>query len=181
MKAYTSPASLARADAAWSLANRLQQFGYAEIATGISANIEFATHFVRLWEKDGKVRAITKGGNGRERKIYEVIPQDQSPAPVIGDAYEQMWTVMRKFGSVSPVDLVAHCSVDVPLEDARAYCRTLLEAGYLRVVQQAIPGKREAIYRLKNATGPKAPRKRRITCIIDPNLHTVIPLTEAGQ
>ena len=66
-------------------------------------------------------------------------------------------------------------------EDARAYCRTLLEAGYLRVVQQAIPGKREAIYRLKNATGPKAPRKRRITCIIDPNLSTITPLTEGGQ
>jgi hypothetical protein len=181
MSRFASKTSVALAEAAWALALRLQQFGYADISSGVSVSMKFATHFVREWENLGKVRVIDKGGAIRGRKLYEVVPeQEQRPLPVIGDCYDQMWTVLRKFVSVSPVDLIAHCSVEVSIEDARSYCRMLLEAGYLRVVQQAVPGKKEAIYRLKNATGPKAPRKRRVTCVIDANLNTVTPLSEAG-
>jgi hypothetical protein len=181
MSRFASKTYTALAEAAWTLAMRLQQFGYSDISYGVSASMKFATHCVREWEKLGKVRVIDKGGAIRGRKLYEVVPeQEQRPMPVIGDCYDQMWTVLRKFGSVSPVDLIAHCSVEVSIEDARSYCRMLLEAGYLRVVQQAVPGKKEAIYRLKNATGPKAPRKRRVTCVIDANLNTVTPLSEAG-
>lgn len=182
MKAFTSAASKTRAEAAWTLAQRLQQFGYAEIASGVSASMDFAMFFVRIWEKEGKIRAITKGANGRERKIYEIIPEaEQKPALSMGDGVDQMWTVMRKFSAFSPLDLVAHCAVAVPLEDARSYCRTLLGAKYLRVVQKAVPGRKEAIYRLANPTGPKAPRKRRVTCIVDDNLGTILPMVEDGQ
>jgi hypothetical protein len=178
---YKSAAGLAKVEAAWATAVRLQQFGYAEIASAISVEIKRAIQIVGVWEDEGLIRVIRGNNRGRPRKIFEVLPeQEQRPAPVIGDCYDQMWTVLRKFGSVSPVDLIAHCSVEVSIEDARSYCRKLLEAGYLRVVQQAVPGKKEAIYRLKNATGPKAPRKRRVTCVIDANLNTVTPLSEAG-
>ena len=44
MKAFTSPQSLAKAEAAWAAAQRLQQFGYAEISRDVSASIELATH-----------------------------------------------------------------------------------------------------------------------------------------
>lgn len=181
MKPLTRQSSQARAEAAWALAERLQQFGYAEICIGLSASQKFVTQIVKGWEHEGKIRPITKPINGRERKIYEVIPEAElKPAPIVGDSVDQMWTVMRKFGSFSPLDLVAHCAVAVPVEDARSYCRTLLGARYLRVVQKAVPGKKEAIYRLFNATGPRAPRKRRITCIVDDNNGTVLPMEE-GQ
>ena len=182
MSSYNSPASKARIDAAWALALRLQQFGYAEIASGVTASMQFTMHFVKGWERDGKIRVIAPGRKGSERKLYEVVPQsEQKPTPVIGDATDQMWFVMRKFGSFSPVDLVAHCSVLVPIEEARAYCRTLLATRYLKVVQKAVPNRKEAIYRLANQTGPKAPRKRRVTCIVDDNLGTVLPMLEEGQ
>ena len=51
MKAFTSQGSLAKAEAAWAAAQRLKQFGYAEISRDISASTELATHIVRGWER----------------------------------------------------------------------------------------------------------------------------------
>ncbi len=182
MKAFTSPQSLAKAEAAWAAAQRLQQFGYAEISRDVSASTELATHIVRGWERDGKIRlisAVRRGGAAR--KVYEVVPdQEIKPAPVMGDGFDQMWTCMRKLSSFTAVDLSAHCAAAVAVEDARTYCRTLLAGGYLRVVQKAVPNRREAIYRLVNATGVKAPRARRVVCIVDANLGRITPLAEAG-
>lgn len=179
---YKSPKGLAIAEAAWTTAVRLQQFGFAEIASAVHINDKRASQLVHTWEADGRVRFIRGGENGRPRKIYEVVPQDElKTGPVIGDAIDQMWTTMRKFSSFSPVDLKAHCAAPVTIEEARSYCRTLLAATYLRVIAKAVPGAKEAVYRLTNATGPRAPRKKRVVCIIDDNLGTTIPLTEDGQ
>lgn len=178
---YKSAAGLAILDAAWASAIRLQQFGYAEIASTVSIEIKRVMQIVLAWEAEGKVRLIRGSNRGRPRKIFEVVPEGEVKAgPMIGDAVDQMWLTMRKFKSFGPVDLAAHCSVSVPIEDARTYCRTLLAAGYLRVVQKAVPGQKEAIYRLIRETGAKAPRKRRVTCILDDNLGTVVPMSEDG-
>ena len=179
---YKSEAGLALIDAAWTTAVRLQQFGYAEIASTIQIDMKRAMQIIQAWETERRVRVIRGGKSGRPRKIYEVVPMEEmNSGPVIGDAIDQMWTTMRKFPSFSPVDLVAHCAVNVTVEEARSYCRALLAASYLRVIRKAIPGAKEAVYRLANATGPKAPRKKRVFCIVDDNLGTTTPMTEDGQ
>lgn len=178
---YTSPESLAKADAAWSAALRLQQFVYANISFEVSITVAHATHIVKGWEAAGKVRRIATPERGRASKItFEVIPADEIRAlPEVGDAYEQMWTFMRKTGGFSAIDLAAMCSVPVTVDTASAYCRALLTGGYLKVVQKAAPPNRLAIYRLVNATGIRPPRLRRVACIVDPNRGTTLPLSEA--
>ena len=179
---YQSPNSLAKAAAAWTAAQRLQQFCYANISFEVSTSLPHATHIVKGWETAGKVRRIATAAGKRNKVHFEVVPQDEIRVlPVIGDAYEQMWTTMRKLRGFSPVDLKATCAAGVSLDEAAAYCRHLLTAGYLRVSQKAVPPSKPAIYRLAHETGVKAPRLRRVACIIDPNLGTIQPLSELTQ
>ncbi|MDB5658344.1 MAG: hypothetical protein JWS10_959 [Cypionkella sp.] len=180
---YTSADALAKAEAAWTVALRLQQFVFANISFEVSTTIPHAMHIVKGWEAEGKVRRISPPKGRRASKLnFEVIPEGEIRiAPVVGDAYEQMWTIMRKSRGFSPPDLLSMCSVPLTLEEAGSYCRLLLTADYLRVVQKAIPPTKPAIYRLINATGIKAPRGRRLQCIVDPNLGTATPLAEVGQ
>ena len=179
---YQSPDSLAKAAAAWTAAVRLQQFCYANISFEVSTSLPHATHIVKGWEAAGKVRRIDTAVGKRNKVHFEVVPQDEIRVlPEIGDAYEQMWTAMRKLRGFSPIDLKATCAAGITLEEAAAYCRHLLTAGYLRVTQKAVPPSRPAIYRLANVTGVKAPRVRRLSCLVDPNLGTATPLTEVGQ
>lgn len=179
---FNGPISVAKREAAWPVALRLQQFGYAEISDAVTASIPLATNIVRGWEAAGQVRLISgirTGGAGR--KIYEVVPEHEIRlAPVQGDAFEQMWTAMRKLTGFSPIDLVVHSAAPISLEDAGAYCRLLLTTGYLRVTQKAKPPHKPAIYRLVNKTGVLAPRHRRVSCIIDPNRGTVLPIAEVS-
>lgn len=180
-KAYSSPKSREKAEAAWIVALRLQQFGYADISSEVTIPIEFATHIVQAWNRDGRIRVITPHA-GSGRMLFEVVPAHELRVVAAqGDAHDQMWTAMRKLGSFSPVDIAAHCAAEIPLEDARAYCRMLLAADYMRVVSKAVPGKKEAIYRLFKVTGVKAPREKRIRCIVDENLGTATPLTGGAQ
>ena len=179
---YQSPDSLAKAAAAWTAALRLQQFCYANISFEVSTSLPHATHIVKGWEAEGKVRRIATVKGKRNKVHFEVVPQHEIRVlPVIGDAYEQMWTTMRKLRGFSPVDLKATCAAGVTLEEAAAYCRHLLTAGYLRVTQKAVPPSKPAIYRLANETGIQAPRVRRLSCLVDPNLGTATPLAEVGQ
>jgi hypothetical protein len=180
-RSYTSAASKAKAEAAWATAQRLQQFGYGEFCRELSIPMEFATHIVRGWEAAGKVRVIA-AHVGTARKVYEVVPEHEMRfVAVPGDAYEQMWTAMRKLSAFSPVDIAAHCATAVTVEEARAYCRLLMAAGYMRVMGKAVPGKKEATYRLCKVTGVKAPREKRVRCLIDENLGTIAPVTGDAQ
>lgn len=181
-KAYASPEALAKADAAWNAAVRLQQFVYANISYEVSVPVAHATHIVKGWEARGLVRRIATPARGRASKItFEVVPQQEIATPIIGDVYEQMWTMMRKTGGFSPLDLLSICTLPITLEEAAAYCRFLLAAGYLRVVQKALPPNKPAIYRLINKTGIKAPRMRRLACVVDVNLGTAVPLSEIAR
>ena len=122
-KAYSSPKSREKAEAAWTVAMRLQQFGYAEISSEMTIPIEFATHIVQAWNREGRIRVITPH-SGAGRMLFEVVPAHELRIVAAqGDAHDQMWTAMRKLGSFSPVDIAAHCAADVSIEDARAYCR----------------------------------------------------------
>lgn len=179
---YTSVDAQAKADAAWLVAVRLQQFTYTAISYEVSTSVPHATHIVRGWEAGGLVRRIATPKHGKASKItFEVVPDGEITSPVIGDAYEQMWTMMRKTGGFSPVDLVSVCTAAISVEDAASYCRFLLSAGYLKVVQKALPPNKPAIYRLINKTGIYAPRLRRLACVVDANLGTAIPLSEVAQ
>lgn len=179
MKTYSSPESEAKAAAAWTVARRLEQFGYGEISVEVSVSMQHATAIVRGWETAGRVRRISTPAASRLQ--FEVIPEHELRlAPVQGDIWEQMWTVMRKLGAFSPTDVAAHCATPVSVETAAAYCRALLAGDYLRVVVKAVPRRKEAIYRLFTSTGVKAPRERRVRCIVDPNTGTIVPLTEGG-
>ncbi|WP_054007859.1 hypothetical protein [Cypionkella psychrotolerans] len=171
-----------KCEAAWTSAVRRQQFGAAEISIDISYDQKKVAALIRAWESEGRVRQIAGGKQGHPRAIFEIVPEfEEKPIANIGDAFDQMWTIMRKTCAFGPVDLKAHCSIAVTIEEARSYCRTLLAAGYLRVISKAQIGKKEAVYKLIQATGPRAPRKRRIVCIVDDNRGTVLPLTEDGQ
>lgn len=176
---YSSPDHQAKADAAWRAAVRLQQFCYANISYEVTINVRHAAHLIEEWEAAGKVRRIATE-KGRKNKLhFEVIPEGEIRiAPVVGDIYEQMWTSMRKMTGFSPADLVATCSLPLTIEEAASYCRLLLTGRYLKVVQKAIPPHKAAIYRLINITGVRAPRARRLVCIVDPNIGTSAPINE---
>jgi hypothetical protein len=177
MKTYVSEASKEKAAAAWVVAQRLQQFGYKEIGSEMTISIAHATHIVRGWEAEGKIRLIDE----TSRKIYELVPAHEIRIlPVPGDGFEQMWTAMRKLARFSPTDLSAHCATPVTVKEAASYCRLLMDAGYLRVISKAVPNRKEAIYRLFTQTGVKAPRERRIRCIVDPNTGVIKPLVEVS-
>ena len=180
---YNSPESLAKAEAAWTVALRLQQFVYANISFEVSISLPHATHIIQGWLKAGKVRQIAPPAGRRASKLnFEVVPEGEiRPTPVIGDVYEQMWTTIRKTRGFTPADLKATCALPITQEAAAAYCRFLLNAGYLRVVQKAMPPSKPAIYRLINETGIKAPRARRLVCVVDPNLGTATALSEVTQ
>jgi hypothetical protein len=179
---YTSATSKLRAEAAWSVAQRLQQFTYASISYEATVPLPHATMVVKAWEASGKVRRIAASLPGGEARItFEVIPKGEiTVQPLVGDMFDQMWFSARKRRSFSPVDLLSTCSVAVTHEQAAAYCRALLAGGYLRVVQKAAPPHKVAIYRLCNETGIHAPRIRRLKCISDPNLGTSTPLVEGS-
>lgn len=163
--------------AAWPVALRLKTFGYKEIAAQTGANMHLAAAIVKLWVEEGRARqtVVARAGD-MNRNLYEATPSPEDLPSAGGDAYDQMWTVMRKFTSFSPTDLVAHCAVPVEMKVATAYCQTLFTAGYLKVVHKAVPPHKQATYRLIKATGPNAPRTRNLRCLIDTNSGQTLPL-----
>ncbi|PTE20247.1 hypothetical protein C5F48_18600 [Cereibacter changlensis JA139] len=170
---------------AWEIALRMEVFGYAEIAAELLIGMEPATDIVRGWEAAGRVR-VQRGGNGNSRKMFELTPAYREPKDRGSQVSQQLWTAMRGLKSFTPVDLASHCRADlrVDLREASAYCQTLLRAKYLRVSRTAVPGKREATYRLVKNTGPRAPREKRVAAVWDPNdsAYSYVPgMTGAGK
>ena len=137
------------AEAAWALALRLSQFGYAEIAAEMKVSIDQATKIVRGWDGQGALELLQSGAG--LRKLWKVRPGCARPAPAPRgrSAEENLWTAMRGLRSFTPTDIAAHAStelVPVATADAQAYCRVLLAGGYLRVERTASPARgQEAI------------------------------------
>lgn len=181
-QAVTAANRSAMSDAAWAVAQRLGRFGYAEIAAEMHFSIGSASSIVRDWEREGRC-AVVQSGIGL-RKMFAVTPEGRVRLERSGSPAQNLWTAMRGLRSFSPVDLMAHANTDdvqVTVELARGYCQALLKAGYLKVERTAVPGRREAIYRLIRNTGPRPPRERRVRAIIDDNLaQTIIIDREAS-
>ncbi|WP_339636197.1 hypothetical protein [uncultured Sulfitobacter sp.] len=131
-----------------------------------------------------------EGATGEEAAIQFRITADPVPyhaprlnragKPVVqGSGVENMWRTMRMRDTFTPRDLAAHATTDivsVTEATAKSYCSALLKAGYLKVVQKAIPLKRQAMYRLISNTGPKPPMIQRTKQVFDPNTGKAVPL-----
>lgn len=176
----------------WDTAKRLGDWTYASLADAAGMTYFQVTRHVRGWEQAGAVSAVSLDPDRRTRFAVinpEAIDVAQDARPAIPARPRQtpagnMWTAMRGLGSFTPVDLAAHASteeVQVTLDAARAYARALARGGYLRIVRKAIPGKREAIYRLVRNTGPLAPRERRVTLLYDANQDAFVGGPEGGK
>lgn len=156
---------------AWSKVEALAEFHWSDLeAAGVVRDT--AQSFVRRWEASGRIRCIRKD---QHRKIYvnaeraiPVVPSvDHKPTPE-----GNMWRAMRRMAQFTPVDLAAQSNaggVEVSIDKARRYCRDMLKAGYLKVRETAIPGRREARYQLIRNTGPQPPRRAKRTGVEDPN------------
>lgn len=160
---------------AWTAAGRLTEFDRKALAEAAQIGIDTAGTWIRRWAKAGRIEALGKKDGTTER--YRVIGETrEAPARLTGKQTPDlnMWRSMRAFRApFTAVDIAAHSTteaVSVSTEEARAFCQMLVRSGYLRVLRTAVPGKREAIYRLIRDTGPKPPRERRVRAIWDPNL-----------
>jgi len=93
-----------------------------------------------------------------------------------GAGTENMWRTMRMLAEFSPRDVAAHATTDavaVSEATAKAYCKALFAAGYLRVVRKAVPKRSQAVYRLIRNTGPRAPQVQRAKRVFDRNTQEV--------
>lgn len=166
-------------NACWALASDLPQFGYAEIANHENISMEQASLIVRGWSHAGLILPLECGPDNR--KLWKTIETAEHRFQARTRTREDnIWTAMRGLRSFSPTDLAAHANTDtviVAVDDAQAYCRALLASGHLTVGRKAIPGRKEAIYRLARNTGPHAPRERRVRAVIDDNTDLVVVIS----
>ncbi|MCB1345335.1 MAG: hypothetical protein H6900_09920 [Rhodobacter sp.] len=171
---------------AWSAACRLVTFDRRALSEAAQIGIDTAGTWIRRWVRAGTVEALGKRDTTTE--WYRVIGAARSlpagPDPVKQSSQGNMWRAMRAFRApFTAVDIAAHSSTDVIAvgrDEARSFCQMLTRSGYLKVLRTAVPGKREAIYRLIRDTGPRPPRERRVRAIWDENLGAFTHLPEAG-
>ncbi|AWI83043.1 hypothetical protein CEW88_04820 [Alloyangia pacifica] len=166
---------------AWGMVESLPEFHWTDLtAKGIAQHT--AQAFVRRWQQTGRIRLSRR--DEQQRKLFvsaaRAIPVLPPRAATDRQATPEgnMWRTMRRLVTFTPTDLAAHSNaggVEVTLDKARAYCRQMLSADYLKVRETAIPGRREPRYRLIRDTGPLAPRTRQLTGIFDPNDNRFMP------
>lgn len=165
--------------AAWAVAQRLGTFKLYQLSAEAGVSVSTTTRYLRQWARRG---LVIREGTGRFI-TFSVV----EGAPLLPPSREQspernMWTAMRLAGSFSPRELAAQATTDrlkVGEDEAVRFIRALLAAGYLRVVQTAIPNRRPAVYRLIRNTGPLPPRECRISAVWDPNKEAWVHLPGA--
>lgn len=97
------------------------------------------------------------------------LRSDGSPVQQ-GKATEQLWRSMCILKQFTYRDLVETATIPIPEGTAKAYCRTLLATGYLKVLRKAEPTKGQiALYSLIRQSGPKSPMVQRVKRVFDPN------------
>lgn len=184
MEAYqqTLPARRDEVEAKiWALAQRHGVFGYGEIIAELSISERVARDIVLSWVASGRV--LERSAGKRKRKMFELPAALREPKDRSSIVAQQLWTAMRGLRSFGPLDLASHCRADLQVElaEASAYAQSLLRGGYLKVVQTASPGKREAIYKLIRNTGPRPPREKRVQAIWDPNEAIYVYIAGQGR
>lgn len=87
-----------------------------------------------------------------------------------GKASEHLWRSMCVLQRFTYRELMETTPIPIPEGTAKAYCRTLLATGYLRVLRKAEPSKGQiALYALVRKSGPKSPQVQRVKRVFDPN------------
>lgn len=161
------------------LADRLDPaapFSVADLADLLAVPMPRAYDVIRYLVKAGRAE-VAEPRQGATPGLWR--PANRPPvasdrkAPTAND---QMWDAMRAMPRFTPTALANHANVgeaEVTVEAARKYCRALLQAGYLRVLQRADKGN-EAVYRLVQRSGLKAPNLRRVLAVVDANTNTTV-------
>lgn len=183
--AVTKENFLSVSTAAWEKAQKMDQFGYADISLAMQISVEQATRIVKGWIREGSVDQIHSGQAGAKRSLWRCKQDFVRIEPLRWRTPEEnMWTHMRKACVFTPTDLAAHATtetVTVTPAEAADYCRVLLNAGYLKVQRRAAPSmKRDAIYRLVEITGVAPPVVKRVRALFDPNTGATIVLGGAA-
>lgn len=167
----------------WAAMCRLGEFTPRDLMLETGLPESTVHHIKGRWVRDGWVEEVRRKGS---LALYRVAP-DARPAEVPSARQSpeaNMWRALRILRDASPRDLAAHATTEtVQVDEAAAvrFCRMLCDAGYLRVMQKARPGIRPARYRLVRDTGPLPPERRRITVVVDMNLHQYARLPEVPR
>lgn len=176
-----APRLLAGHAAAWAAVCARPEFGYQDVCAAAGVSYTAAFKLVAEWERVGAAEMVRSDGRTRVFRVvnegaFREVPEPAALPPVRRQSPERnMWTAIRALTNFSARDVAIHGSTDevqLTVEEAHAYCRTLLRFGYLRVIRKAVPGRSLATYRLTRNTGPQAPRLRRVTGLEDPNTGT---------
>ncbi|WP_299370486.1 hypothetical protein [uncultured Tateyamaria sp.] len=167
--------------AAWDIAAKHEEFHWEDLAAG-GVPLSSAQVYLLRWAKAGTIEIARLDGN---RKWFRMAGTraKRADAPKPKTREDAMWAVMRRQAYFTPLDLVAigdQLGIEITETHARQYSRALMTAGYLRCLEQAVPGKKQPKYRLINNTGRRAPVKRRITGLLDQNDGAFVPLGDGS-
>jgi hypothetical protein len=155
----------------------LEEFGVEDVMTGAGVAQATASRYARAWCRAGLATVVGKKAGFQRYAITRfargLVRAQKARSQMVGregaEAEDQLWRGMRMMREFSPIDLAACCD-RVSEDDARGYCLTLLEAGYLRISRKEEPGLRSGYYRLIRDTGPKPPRECLVRTVYDENI-----------
>ncbi|MBT2131200.1 hypothetical protein [Aliiroseovarius lamellibrachiae] len=169
-------------DGVWAEIRRMNIFTAAEIHEKTEIHKKTVVDYIKRLVAGGYVvehtsfEATNRYALKRDTGIHAPrIRPDGSPVRQ-GNGTKNMWRSMRMMGQFTPRDIAVHSttdSVSVSDDTAKKYCSMLLKAKYLRVVQKAVPGQRQATYKFIRNTGPKPPQIQRVKQVYDPNINEV--------
>lgn len=177
-------------DGVWAEIRRLNIFTTRDIHENTDIHNKTITDYVKRLMAGGY---IEEHASFEETRRYVLVRDAGIHPPRIrpngqpvtqGKGTENMWRSMRMLGQFTPRDIMVHSTTDtvsVTEATAKSYCSMLLKAQYLRVVQKAVPGKRQATYKFVRNTGPLPPQIQRVKQVFDPNIREVTYYPGAAQ
>lgn len=151
-------------------------FSVEDIANALGITMTRAYNVIRHLVKAGRAE-VARPRKGPICGLWR--PANRPPvvaARKTSRASEQMWAAMRAMPKFTPTALANHATVgevEVTVDAARKYCRALMQAGYLRVLQKA-DRQHEAVFRLSKRSGLKAPNLRRVLAVVDDNTNETV-------
>ncbi|MGZ9811258.1 hypothetical protein ACXN5S_12420 [Pseudoroseicyclus sp. H15] len=158
--------------ALWASCRKLKRFTRAELRKETGLGTWTVDTFVQRLLEAHTLKVAGMEGRAQILEVTDTEAYELAPAPREQSPKGNMWTAMRHLRSFTVLDVSANASteeVHVSEVEAKSYCQALLRAGYLRVINTEVPGRRRASYRLIRNSGPQPPAQRRVTGIYDPN------------
>lgn len=168
-------------DAVWLWINENPEFKLSDVSRGADVHEKTARDYIKrlvagsIVERTSPMDAVARWRLLRPGIHTPRLRADGTPVTQ-GAGTMNMWRSMRMIKEFTALDLAIHSTTDVvgvTEATAKSYCSMLLRAGYLRVRQKAVPGKRPAVYQFVRNTGPKPPQIQRVKQVFDPNLQQV--------